>query len=64
MKPLALVFLFCALASQNSFGQAVPFSSDGRVPSLAQFLAALRAPESPLRLSLLRGDYRIALVIR
>jgi len=35
-----------------------------RVRNAAQFLAALRAAESPLRLSLLRGDYRITLVIR
>ncbi|MGC2518658.1 MAG: DegQ family serine endoprotease [Burkholderiales bacterium] len=35
-----------------------------RVRSVAEFLAALRANESPLRLSLLRGEYRITLVIR
>ena len=35
-----------------------------RVRDVAQFLTALRAAESPLRLSLLRGDYRITLVVR
>ena len=35
-----------------------------RVRNVAEFLAALRAGESPLRLALLRGEYRITLVIR
>jgi serine protease Do/serine protease DegQ len=35
-----------------------------RVSSVAEFLVALRAGESPLRLALLRGEYRITLVIR
>ncbi|MBI4291436.1 MAG: Do family serine endopeptidase [Betaproteobacteria bacterium] len=35
-----------------------------RVRSVNEFLAALRAGDSPLRLSLLRGEYRITLVIK
>lgn len=35
-----------------------------RVRNVGEFLTALRAGESPLRLSLLRGEYRITLVIR
>jgi serine protease Do/serine protease DegQ len=35
-----------------------------RVGSVKQFTESLRAPEQPLRLSLLRGDYRIQLVVR
>ena len=35
-----------------------------RVHSVKEFLTALRAGESPLRLTLLRGEYRITLVIR
>ena len=35
-----------------------------RVRSVSEFLAALRGADSPLRISLLRGEYRITLVIR
>ncbi|MBI2316567.1 MAG: DegQ family serine endoprotease [Betaproteobacteria bacterium] len=35
-----------------------------RVRSVSAFLAALRAAEAPLRLTLLRGEYRITLTIR
>lgn len=35
-----------------------------RIRSVAEFLSALRGADSPLRISLLRGEYRITLVIR
>jgi len=35
-----------------------------RVRSVNEFLAALRGADSTLRISLLRGEYRITLVIR
>jgi len=35
-----------------------------RVRSVKQFTEAVRTAEQPLRLSLLRGDYRIQLVVR
>ena len=35
-----------------------------RVRSIKQFTEALRAPEQPLRLALVRGDYQINLVVR
>ncbi|MCX7890936.1 MAG: Do family serine endopeptidase [Burkholderiales bacterium] len=35
-----------------------------RVRSAQEFLAALRAPESPLRITLIRGDFQVTLIIR
>ena len=35
-----------------------------RVRVIKQFTEALRAPEQPLRLALVRGDYQINLVVR
>ena len=48
----------CARATSSSA------SGRARVRSVKQFIEALRTAEQPLRLSLLRGDYRIQLVIR
>jgi serine protease Do/serine protease DegQ len=53
-------------ASRNGLraGDVIVGVGAARVGSVKQFTDSLRAAEQPLRLSLLRGDYRIQLVVR